>query len=91
MAIVIKFEVTGMDSSKYDAIMKDLDAAGLDHPDGRRYHLCFGDKSRLQVIDVYDSPAKLEAFGGKLMPILAKYGVSARPEVIGEAHHSVVG
>ena len=91
MAIVVRFEVTGMDSNKYDSIMRDLEAAGLQHPEGRRYHVCFGDQSRLQVIDVFESPAKLEAFGGKLMPILGKYGVTARPDVIGETHNSVVG
>ena len=91
MAIIVKFEVSGMDSSKYDGVMRDLAAAGLADPDGRAYHVCFGDKSGLQVIDVYDSPAKLEAFGARLMPILQKHGVSARPEVLGEAHNSVVG
>jgi hypothetical protein len=91
MAIVVRFEVSGMDSAKYDGIMRDLDAAGLEHPDGRKYHVCFGDRSRLQVIDVFETPAKLEAFGAKLMPILARYGVSARPEVLGESHNAVVG
>jgi hypothetical protein len=91
MAIVVKYEVTGMSTEKYDAIMRDLTAAGLTHPDGRAYHVCFGDKNRLQVVDVFESPAKLEAFGAKLMPILQKYGVSARPDVLGDAHNAVVG
>jgi len=39
----------------------------------------FGDKQCLAVIDVFESPAKLEAFGARLMPILQKYGVNARP------------
>jgi hypothetical protein len=91
MAIVVKYEVTGMNSENYDAIMRDLSAAGLGHPDGRSYHVTFGDKTKLQVIDIFESPAKLEAFGAKLMPILEKYGVSARPDVLGEAHNAVVG
>lgn len=91
MAIVVKFEVTGMEASKYDQIMRDLDAIGQTHPDGRLYHVCYGDAQRLQVIDIYESPAKLEAFGGKLMPILQKHGVAARPEVLGAAHNAVVG
>ena len=39
MAIVVKYEVTGMSTEKYDAIMRDLTAAGLTHPDGRAYHV----------------------------------------------------
>lgn len=91
MAIVVKYEVTGMSADKYDNVIRDLEAAGQGHPDGRRYHVCFGDKTRLQVIDVFESPAKLEAFGAKLMPILQKYGISARPDVLGDTHNSVVG
>ena len=91
MAIVVKYEVTGMSSAKYDGIMRDLALAGLAHPDGRAYHVCFGDRDRLQVVDVFESPAKLEAFGAKLMPILQKYDVNARPEVLGESHNAVVG
>jgi hypothetical protein len=33
------------------------------------------------VIDVFDSPAKLEAFGAQLMPILQEFGVEAKPSV----------
>ena len=90
MAIVVKYEVMGMSAAKYDGIMRDLTAAGLTHPEGRAYHVCFGDKERLQVLDVFESPAKLEAFGAKLMPILQRHGVNARPEVLGETHNAVV-
>ena len=90
MAIVVKYEVTGMSAAQYDGIIRDLAAAGLGQPDGRSYHLSFGDKERLQVIDVFDAPSKLEAFGAKLMPILQKYGVSARPDVLGEVHNTIV-
>jgi hypothetical protein len=79
MAIVVKFDVTGMDSAKYDEILRRLTAIGQGAPDGRQYHVCYGDKQRLQVIDVFESPAKLEAFGAKLMPILKELGVQATP------------
>ncbi len=91
MAIVVKYEVNGMDAAKYDSIMEDLDQAGLTHPEGRGYHVCFGSRDRLQVIDVFDSPAKLEVFGAKLMPILQRHGVAARPEVLGDTYRAVVG
>lgn len=90
MAIVVKFEVEGMASGTYDRIMSELERIGEGHPDGRHYHVCYGDRQRLQVIDVYASPAHLEAFGAKLMPILQSLGVTARPEVI-EAYNVVTG
>ncbi len=91
MAIIVKYEVTGMTAAQYDGIIRDLAATGLGQPDGRSYHVAFGNKERLQVIDVFDAPAKLEAFGVKLMPILQKHGVHARPEVLGDIHHAIVG
>lgn len=91
MAIVVKFEVTGMSASAYAGIMSALDGVGESAPDGRLHHVCYGDPTRLQVIDIFESPAKLEAFGGKLMPILARHGVNAIPQVLGETHNIVVG
>jgi hypothetical protein len=81
MAIVAKFDVSGMDASMYDQIIRRLKDIGLGAPDGRLYHVCYGDRQRLQVIDVFDSPAKLEAFGAQLMPILQEFGVEAKPSV----------
>ncbi len=43
------------------------------------YHICYGDTESLQVIDVFESTAKLEAFGAKLMPILQDMGIEAKP------------
>jgi hypothetical protein len=91
MAIVIKYEVTGMSAAQYDGIIRDLADDGLGQPDGRSYHVAFGSKERLQVIDVFDAPAKLEAFGARLMPVLQKHGVHARPEVLGEVHNAIAG
>jgi hypothetical protein len=41
----------------------------------------YGNKQRLQVIDVFESQAKLDAFGVKLMPILQEMGIEAKPTV----------
>jgi hypothetical protein len=45
------------------------------------YHICYGDRQRLQVIDVFQSQAKLDAFGAKLMPILQEMGIEAKATV----------
>jgi hypothetical protein len=81
MAIVALFEVKGASSSKYDEVIRRLTAIGQRVPDGQMYHICYGDRERLQVINVFESPAKLDAFGAKLMPILQEMGIEAKPKV----------
>ena len=76
MAIVVMYEVNGMNSSKYDEVMR-----RLTEPDGQMYHICYGDKQRLQVIDVFESQANFDALGPKLMPILQDMGIEAKPTV----------
>ena len=82
MAIIALFEVEGSTAAKYDEVIRRLTAIGERVPDGQLYHVCYGDRERLQVIDVFESPAKLEAFGAKLMPILGEMGITARATVL---------
>ena len=81
MAIVAMFEVEGATSAKYDEVIRRLTKIGQRVPDGQLYHICYGDPQRLQVIDVFESPAKLEAFGATLAPILKELGIEAKPNV----------
>ena len=81
MAIVAIFEVNGCDASKYDEVIRRLTEIGQRVPEGQLYHICYGERDRLQVIDVFESPAKLEAFGAKLMPILQEMGIEAKPNI----------
>jgi len=82
VAIVVKFEVSGMTAEKYDAVLQRLEAAGAGAPPGRLHHVSFGAQDNLQVIDVFDSPASLEAFGRTLEPILREVGIAAVPQVL---------
>ncbi len=41
----------------------------------------YGDRQRLQVIDVFESQAKLDALGEKLAPILQDIGVEGKTTV----------
>jgi hypothetical protein len=81
MAIVAMFEVEGATAAKYDEVIRRLTEMGQRVPDGQMYHICYGDRQGLQVIDVFESPAKLEAFGAKLAPILQELGIEAKPTV----------
>ena len=60
------------DSSKYDEVIRRLTKIGLRVPDGQMYNICYGDRRQLQVINVFETPAKLDSFGAKLMPILTE-------------------
>lgn len=81
MAILAMFEVEGATASKYDEVIRRLTEIGQRVPDGQMYHVCYGDRQRLQVIDVFESQAKLDAFGAKLGPILQEMGIEAKPSI----------
>ena len=90
MAILAMFEVNGATAAKYDEVIRRLTALGLRAPDGQLYHVCYGDRQRLQVINVFESAAKLDAFGARLMPILQEMGIEAKPTVA-EVYNIIAG
>jgi len=90
MAIIAMFEVSGANASKYDEVIRRLTEIGQRVPNGQMYHICYGDKQSLQVIDVFESRAKLDAFGAKLMPILQEMNIQAKPTVF-EIHNIIEG
>ena len=90
MAILAMFEVNGATAAKCDEVIRRLTAIGLRVPDGQLYHVCYGDRQRLQVINVFDSAAKLDAFGARLMPILQEMGIEAKPTVA-EVYNIIAG
>jgi hypothetical protein len=81
MAIVVMFEVEGATASKYDEVIRRLTDIGERVPDGQLYHVCYGDRECLQVIDIFESQAQLDAFGARLMPILHEVGIEANASV----------
>jgi hypothetical protein len=81
MAILAMFEVNGATASKYDEVIRRLTEIGQRVPDGQMYHVCYGDRDRLQVTDIFESQEKLDAFGAKLMPILQEMNITAKPTI----------
>jgi hypothetical protein len=90
MAILAMFEVNGATAAKYDEVIRRLTEIGLRVPDGQLYHVAYGDRQRLQVIDVFESRAELDAFGAKLMPVLKDMGIEARPTIF-EVYNIIEG
>ena len=81
MAILVKFSVSGASVEKYEAVLRRLEAAGAGTPPGQLYHVSYGSRENLQVIDVFDSQQSLDAFGKTLLPILGEMGITAQPEI----------
>ena len=90
MALIIHFDVKGMDDKKYAEALRRLEAAGAGAPPGRLYHAAYGPKNQLMVVDIYDTMQSFEAFGKTLVPILTALGVEAKPE-IQEVHNIIRG
>jgi hypothetical protein len=91
MSIVVRFHPASLTAEKYDASTSKLEEAGVDFPpEGLDYHVCFGSDGDLKVSEIWDSREQFEAFGERLMPVLAETGIefSAEPEVF-EVHNIV--
>ena len=91
MSIVVRFNPASMTAAKYDDAVRRHEEAGVAlPPDGMDYHVCFGSDGDLRVSEIWDSREQLEAYGKKLMPILADSGIelAGEPEIF-EVHNIV--
>ena len=58
-------------------------------PDGLEYHVFFGSEGNLRVSEIWDSREQFDAFGERLMPVLAEIGIkTGEPELL-EVHNIV--
>ena len=91
MSIVVRFAPENLTAEKYDeAIRRHADEGIALPPDGMEYHICFGPEGNLRVSEIWDSREQLQAYGDKLMPLLAEVGIqlSGEPEIF-EAHNII--
>ena len=90
MSIVVRFNPTNLSREKYDESLRRLKEAGEFPPDGMDYHVLFWSEDDLRVSEIWDSREQLQAFGERLMPILADIGIefSGDPDIF-EAHNVV--
>jgi hypothetical protein len=89
MSICVRFNPANLTAEKYDESTRMLEQAGVDFPpEGLEYHVCFGSEGNLRVSEIWDSREQFEAFGERLMPVLADAGIefSGEPEVF-EVHN----
>ncbi len=91
MSIVVRFNPVNMTTEQYDDAIRRHEEAGIElPPDGMDYHVCFGSDGDLRVSEIWDSREQLEAYGERLMPILADAGIeiAGEPEIF-EVHNIV--
>lgn len=91
MSIVVRFTPTpDITTDMYDEVIRRLEQSGDWPPDGRDYHVAFSSSEGLRVSEIWDSPEQLQAFGERLMPLLAEIGVelAGEPEIL-EVHNIV--
>ncbi len=86
MAILVKFSVSNDPAEKYEEVLRRLEAAGAVLPAGQLFHVAYGSRDNLQVIDVFDSPESLDNFGKTLGPILGELGITTEPPDVQEVY-----
>jgi hypothetical protein len=91
MSILVRFEpASQVSTDKYDETIRRLEDGGDFPPDGLELHVAFMVDGALRVSEVWDSQEKFEAFGERLMPILADVGIEPGEPTVLEVHNTIV-
>jgi hypothetical protein len=91
MSILVRFTgAPSLTAEDYERTMPLIEASGEFPPDGMEYHVAFISGGNFCVSEIWDSMAKFETFGQRLMPILAEAGIelAGPPEII-EVHNII--
>ena len=78
MSVLIRFAPASLSAEQYDEGIRRLEQTRDLPPEGLEYHVCFGSDGNLRVSEIWDSRGQLEAFGERLMPLLAGVGATRR-------------
>ena len=83
MSVVARFNPTNLTKDMYDESVRRLKESEGWPPAGLDYHVMFGSEGNLRVSEIWDSREQMQAFGERLMPILADIGIefSDEPEI----------
>jgi hypothetical protein len=85
MSILVRF--TGaptVTTEQYDETVRRLEKSGDFPPEGLEYHVAFGSEGNFRVSEIWDSREQCQAFGERLMPLLAEVGIelAGEPEIL---------
>ena len=87
MSVLMRFAPAGT-AEQYDEVIRRF---GADFPpDGLELHVCFLVDGGFRVSEVWESQEQFNAWGDRLMPVLAEVGVDlpSQPEVF-EVHNII--
>lgn len=89
MSILVRFSPPSATTEQYDESIRRLEEGGDFPPDGLNYHCAFFVDGSPRVSEIWDSREQWEAFGERLMPLLADIGIEpGEPEVL-EVHNII--
>ena len=91
MSVLIRFAPASLSAAQYDAAVQRLKEDGVFPAAGLEYEICFGSGDNLRVSQVWDTQEHLEAFGARLMPILAELDIDPGEPEIAEVHNIIKG
>jgi hypothetical protein len=91
MALGFYFTPSSFTPDTYDEVIKRLEAAGAGAPEGRSFHVALETNGEIQVFDIWESQAALDAFGAVLMPIMAEFGADPGQPVPARVHNVIEG
>ena len=89
MSVLARFSAPGTTTEQYDEVIRRLEGMGDFPPDGLEYHVCFLADGDVRVSEIWDSLELFQAFGERLMPVLAEAGIDpGQPEMF-EIHNII--
>jgi len=90
MSVLVRFAPPGETTTEQDdETVRRLEEAGDWPPEGLEYHVCFLSEGNIRVSEIWDSREQLDAFGERLMPVLADVGINpGEPELL-EIHNII--
>jgi len=89
MSIFVRFRPVSATTQQYDETISRLQSSGDFPPDGLEYHVAFSEGDQLRVGEVWASQEQFEAFGQRLMPILAEMGIDPGQPEIDRVHNTI--
>ena len=92
MSIITVFNLSTMNTEKYNQTIRGLEAAGQGKPKGRLHHVAARQEDgSIIVTDIWESAALLEGFGKTLIPTLKKAGVTPVEPKVYPVHNVIEG
>ena len=89
MSVLARFTAPGTTTEQYDEVIRRLEGMGDFPPEGMEYHVCFLADGDVRVSEIWESLEQFQAFGERLMPVLAEAGIDpGQPEMF-EIHNII--